>query len=806
MKIFRLTPIAISVICLLPTYARAAVGLDDFRLDPALLQPLPRLIPPKIVAHLSAQTFLVPPKVTPVAPTPATTPAAASVSQPTSHKQTSYPATSIPLMRQPATAGFKKQAILPRPAPLSGSQPPVFITADRIEGHRGNTVEAFGNAHLRQGGESIRGDYLRYEKPTHNVFAKGKVRVKKSGDTLTGPRLQLNMKTNIGTMETPKYRLASGAARGHARQLFFRGKNKYRMNHANYTTCPVGDNDWYLKVKELDINRTTQVGTAHQASIWFKGLPILYTPWMSFSLGKQRKSGFLAPTFGSTASSGTELVLPYYWNIAPNIDATITPRLLTKRGVQLGVNFRYLKKNYRGIVNVVDLPNDRVAGKDRYAITIRHAQNFGHGWSGSLDLNQVSDDAYYRDLSTQITATSTTYLPRQGSLRYNSGQFNFSALAQRYQTLQDPRHTISPPYDRLPQLTIRNAWQNIHGLDLAYRGTFVAFSHPTRVNGKRFSFYPTATMPLSTSYAYLKPKIGLHYARYSLNRSTSSLPNTTLAVPTFSLDSGLIFERNTTLFHNNYVQTLEPRLYYVYIPYRNQDQIPLFDTGVSDLNFSSIFSENRFSGGDRINDANQATLALTSRLLDSHSGQERLRFMLGQRYYFKDQQVTLTPTTPPRAYRSSDILAGVTGTLAPALTTSTLLQYDPNQSQTVRFNIDARYHPDTGKLLNLSYRYTANRLRQVDVSGEWPLFGRWHGVGRWNYSILNQKILETLAGVEYDGGCWVARFVVHGLATGTNTMNKAFFVQLELNGFSKIGTDPLKILEQNIRGYTRINE
>ncbi|HCA26470.1 MAG TPA: LPS-assembly protein LptD [Betaproteobacteria bacterium] len=826
MNIFRLTPIAFSVICLLPAYTHAAVGLPDFQLDPALLQPLP---PRKPVTPPPARTSPAPaetpppapkpasapaaplarPKATPLAApaeTPAATPLPAAAPLPASRGQAPHPAAPIPLMRKPATKEPENRAALPQPVTPPGGQPPVFITADRIEGHKENTVEAFGNAYLRQDGESIRGDYLRYEKPTHDVFAKGKVRVEKSGDILTGPRLRLNLKTHIGAMKTPNYRLTSGAARGNAHRLLFQGKNKYRMNHANYTTCPVGDNDWYLQMKELDIDRTTQIGTAHQASVWFKGMPILYTPWMTFPLNKQRKSGFLAPTFGTTASSGTELVLPYYWNIAPNADATITPRLLTKRGLQLGVEFRYLKKNYHGVVHVVDLPNDRVAGKDRYAITIQHAQNFGHGWDGSLDLNQVSDDAYYRDLSTQVVATSTTYLPRQGTLHYNSGAFNFSALAQRYQTLQDPQHPISPPYDRLPQLTVRDAWRNIHGLDLAYNGEFVDFSHPTLVNGKRFSLYPTATLPLSTSYAYLKPKVGLHYTRYSLDRSTTRLPDATVTAPTFSLDSGLIFERDTTLFHKAYVQTLEPRLYYVYIPYRNQDRIPLFDTGVADLNFSSIFTENQFSGGDRINDANQATLALTSRLLDPHSGQERLRFMLGQRYYFKDQQVTLTPGTPPRTNRSSDILAGVTGTVAPALTTSTLLQYDPNQRQTVQFNAGARYNPEAGKLLNLSYRYTVNSLRQVDISGQWPLFGRWHGVGRWNYSILDQKVLEALAGVEYDGGCWVARFVVHGLATGADTMNKAFFVQLELNGFSKVGIDPLEILKQNISGYTRINE
>ncbi|MDP1716997.1 MAG: LPS-assembly protein LptD, partial [Burkholderiales bacterium] len=324
----------------------------------------------------------------------------------------------------------------------------------------------------------------------------------------------------------------------------------------------------------------------------------------------------------------------------------------------------------------------------------------------------------------------------------------------------------------------------------------------TLVNGQRYMAYPSLSLPLQTSYAYVTPKIGVNLAHYALDKNTTTLPNTSRAVPIFSAESSLVLERDTSAYGQRLTQTLEPKLYYVYIPYRDQSRIPNFESGLQDINFATIYSENQFSGYDRINDANQVTLGVTSRFLNADNGVERLRVGVAQRYYFRPQEVTL-PGVPPRsAQRStSDLLAAVSGTVAPYWTAEGGWQYNTDLSQTQRANIGARYQPQPGKVLNLTYRHTADVLRQTDISAQWPLSSQWSAVGRWNYSVLDKRTVEALAGVEYNGGCWVFRAVAHRFVTATQEVSTSIFLQLELNGVSRIGSNPLDVLRRNISGY-----
>ena len=348
----------------------------------------------------------------------------------------------------------------------------------------------------------------------------------------------------------------------------------------------------------------------------------------------------------------------------------------------------------------------------------------------------------------------------------------------------------------------------------------VDFTHPTLPNGRRAVAYPSLSLPLQTSFAYLTPKVGMHLTRYDFDQPSSGIPDQNRAVPLFSTESGMVFERNAALFGQSLLQTLEPKLYYVYIPTRNQNQIPVFDTAQKDINFASLYAENQFSGNDRINDANQVTVGVTSRLLHQDTGIERLRAGLAQRYYFKTQDVTM-PGVAPRGSNSSDLLAALSGTVAPNWTADIGWQYTTDFSQTQRVSAGTRYQPEPGKLLNLSYRYTngalitaqgqptisaanpSNTLRQVDISGQWPLTGRLSAVARWNYSIADSRLLEGLTGLEYNGGCWALRVVAHSFAVSTATTVTSVFVQLELNGVSKIGSNPLDLLRRNIAGYVR---
>jgi LPS-assembly protein len=443
---------------------------------------------------------------------------------------------------------------------------------------------------------------------------------------------------------------------------------------------------------------------------------------------------------------------------------------------------------------------------------VKHQQTFSNGWFGSVNVNKVSDDTYFRDLSTLIALTSQTLLPREGTLARGgtwggNGVYSFSALAQAWQTLQtDPLAPLTPPYNRLPQLTLNAYKQDVVHSDFDLLSSFVSFEHPTLVNGKRVLAYPSLSLPLQSSFAYLTPKIGMHVTRYMVDPNKDNLQDQTRALPIFSTESGLVFERNVRIGNMPFVNTLEPKLYYVYIPYRDQSRLPNFESGLQDVNFATIFSENQFSGQDRINDANQITLGVTSRFIHEDSGIERLRVGLAQRYYLESQRVTL-PGVAPRSNQttSSDLLAVVSGTIAPHWTTDAGWQFNTDTSQSRKLNIGTRYQPEPGKVLNLAYRYTADLIKQTDISGQWPVFGKWTAVARWNYSLLDQRMLEGLAGFEYDGGCWVFRVVAHRFALATQAASTSIFVQLELNGISRIGSNPLEILRRKIGGYSRFD-
>ncbi|BBP02897.1 LPS-assembly protein LptD [Sulfuriferula plumbiphila] len=695
---------------------------------------------------------------------------------------------------------------------------PLYLHADHIEGTANQQVKARGNVELQRNDTVLTSDYLQYTLDTDEAHATGDVTLQQQGLRVSGPELRVRLADQVGQMQQPVYSLTDLIAhtqataltrkiRGAARLLDFEGKGQYRLKDATYTTCPVNNDDWYLHVKDLNIDRGREVGTARNAYLEFKGVPILYTPFMDFSLNNQRKSGLLAPTFGTTGSSGLELRLPYYWNIAPNYDATISPRIMTKRGLQLGGEFRYLADSYRGILNGEFLA-DKATNTNRWSVLVNHQQNFAPGWSGHLHYERVSDNNYFRDLSNQISITSITNLSQEGGVNYTAGWWSAAIRAQKFQTLQDPLAPIVPPYNLLPQLTLNANRYDWHGVDFSFTGEAVHFDHPTLVTGTRVSAYPSFSMPMANNFAYLTPKFGVSQTNYYLDSST--LPNTVRTLPITSVDSGFYMDRNTRLFGRNYQQTLEPRFFYVYIPYQDQSQIPNFDSGQIDFNFAQMFTENRFAGGDRINDANQLTAAVTSRLIEPDSGLERLRVSLGQRFYFAPQRVVL-PGGVPNASTSSDVLASVGGQISQAWRAEAAVQFNTNLGASIRDSISANYRPAPGKTLNLSYRIirgtsSLDAIRQVDISAQWPLAPRWYGLMRYNYSFVDGRLVEGLAGLEYNAGCWAARGVLQRIATATGTSSNSFFIQLELNGIGRLGSNPLDVLKQSISGYVNTNE
>jgi LPS-assembly protein len=688
---------------------------------------------------------------------------------------------------------------------IANPEAPAVIEADSLVGQKENQIEATGDATIRQGGQSIRADRLLYQQGSREVDAQGAVMLEQDGNTMSGPHLLFNMDSSVGTMEQPQFYLKENGARGSADLLHIQDRRHYSMDKATYTTCPAGNQDWFLNMRTLEIDRERQIGAAWGATVEFKNVPILYSPWMDFALNNQRKSGFLSPVFGGTVKGGSELTLPYYWNIAPNLDATIAPREMTKRGLMLNDEFRYLGASYSGELHGDVLPNDAIAKRDRARFSLKHNQALAGSLNGYVNFNRVGDNDYFRDLGDAVNATSQVNLLQEGVLDYTAGEWNAALRVQRYQTLQDPAAPIIAPYARLPQLTV-GAQQYHSGWDIAFAGEYVDFSHPALVNGSRLVLNPSASYPLFGDAAfYLTPKLALHSTHYVMGANNlGALPNASRTLPILSVDSGVAFERESNMFGGDYLQTFEPRAFYVYVPYRDQSALPNFDSAQADFNFTQIFTENRFSGSDRIGDADQITLAATSRLLEQSSGAERLRVMMGERFSFKAPQVNLAASATSTG--RSDILLAASGQMTRAWSLDSEFQFDPNQSHAQLYNIAAHYRPEPGKVFNMGYRFQRNTLRQADISTQWPLFSRWHMMGRWNYSLQDSRILEATAGLEYNQNCWTLRLVAQRFATATQQTNTGFFMQLELNGLVKVGSDPLTMLKQSVPGYTKLND
>ena len=712
----------------------------------------------------------------------------------------------------------------------SESENVITIEADRVEGVYEQEIEAIGNAKLCHGDNTLTADRMKYFKNTNETEVTGNLHLDRKKEIIEGSYLKLNLDTNVGFLTDPHYTLKKGGGRGIGDTLFLDGDNQYRLEGGIYTTCPVEQEDWFIQAKDLKIDSNTETGVARDVSIHFKGVPILYTPWLDFSYANKRKSGFLAPVLGYTARSGADLAFPIYLNIAPNMDATIAPRAMSKRGFLLSNEMRYIGHNVQGRLLADVLPDDIDTHRTRYGVSFQHAQYFGHGWRGQFDYNRVSDNRFLRDLSNNLSQISRTNLLQQAGLYYHGalghdGAVSFSAIGQRFQTLQDPFAAVNAnlltisPYKRLPHITLNAVKRNIAGMDFSLDTSWTNFSHQTLTDGKRFTFFPTVSLPFRNSYGFMTPKFGLHYTNYLLSAAgTKGGDNPDRLIPIVSLDSGVVFDRNITIGNTGYIQTLEPRVFYVYIPFYDQSFLPNFDSAESDFSFAQMLTENRFSGSDRINDANQVTLAITSRLLEPSTGIERLRVAVGQQFRFDERRVILDSSQITS--RRADFIAALAGRLTREISADVNIQLDQQTLNTEKIRAGISYNPEPGKVINLGYRFTRDvrersdiltnpnqlntAIKQVDTSVQWPFFANLHTVARINYSLEDDRLLAGLAGFEYISCCYKIRAVVQKLTTATQNTTTAVFVQLELNGLMNIGSNPLRVLQQSIPGYTSI--
>jgi LPS-assembly protein len=706
------------------------------------------------------------------------------------------------------------------------------LRADRLQSHPELDTMAEGNVEFRRAGTVIRADRITYDSAEDRANARGNVRVSRDGNHYWGPELQLQVQRFEGFFLEPQFTLGRTGAGGRAQRFDFLDSSRFVATGAIYTSCPrdgSGDPDWLLSADRVRIDLEANEGVAEHAVLRFLGVPILAAPALSFPLTDERKSGWLPPGVNLDSKSGLELSVPYYWNIAPNRDATITPSVLSRRGAALGVEYRYLEPSDFGRIELDGLPGDRVAARDRWLADVSHQGTWRHdihyGGSGI----RVSDDDYWKDFSRQIRSFTPRLLPLNARVDQRierAGlETNWFFGTQRWQVLRslEPGAEIVAPYDRSMQTGV--------GLDAALPlgarfGIDSEINRFTRAdglpdstapNGWRWHAVASLSRPFETPAFFVRPKVMLNSASYALDQPlVDGRTRRERTVPTFSIDAGTVFERDSRWFGKPQRQTLEPRLFYVNTPFREQATLPNFDSGGIDFNTISVYTENAFSGFDRISDAHQLTAGATTRWLDAETGAETLRLGIAQRYLFRDQRVT--PDGAPATQHLSDVLLDGSTSLVPNWKFDVAMQYSAELSRPVRSIVGVQYLPAPFHALSATYRLARGLSEQVELGWQWPVYrgqrnggngkcqGTLYAVGRVNYSTRESRVTDSITGFEYDAGCWIGRVVLERLSTGRTEATTRFLLQLELVGLSRIGSNPLQVLKDNIPGYRLLRE
>ncbi len=675
------------------------------------------------------------------------------------------------------------------------------ITADHAEIQRSGEGKVSGNVRLRRNDQALMADEALFNSENMSFSLSGNVRLVSPSLELTGTEASF-LDSERRLLFSESEFLMPGVGRGAALRLDAPEKGVVQLEGVKFTTCPPGNDDWLLIADRISLDREQGTGVARGAKFRFKGVPILYSPYFSFPLSDARKSGILIPKVGTSSRTGTEIEVPFYLNLAPNYDFTFTPNWMSRRGVLLQEEFRYLTEINQGRLELDYLSDDKVSGDDRMFAKVFHQTRWEKGWWATLDAKEVSDGSYFEDFGGSTSLTSQTQLERNLQLEYHGQNWSLLGRVQNYQTLDDNITADQRPYTRAPQLLARGYWPDaLMGATLALSSELVRFERDTGVTGTRLNVAPRLSLPFGTPGMYLTPGIEWEFTGYSLeNTEPGASSNPTRDTPIFSLDSGLVLDRLVG-GKRNLISTLEPRLQYVYIPYRNQDDLPVFDTGIPDVNLVQLFQRDRFAGPDRVGDTNHIVAGLTTRLLDPDTGRQYLAATIGGQYYFEDQLVTL-PGVLPGTTDSSDLFAKLDYGFFNRWNLSLETQWQPADRITQKNVARIQYNPSDRRVLNLAYRTQREELEQTDLSFSWPIGEKWNAVGRWNYSLKDNQTLDSLVGVEYESCCWAIRLVSRTyIATREGEQDNSIMLQFNFKGLSSLGSQAERMLSNSILGY-----
>lgn len=736
-----------------------------------------------------------------------------------------------------------------RISPRQDKEGAVFVSGQRLTMRPDLDTVIEGQASLRKPGLSMRADRMVYDQTQEVLEATGGIRINRAGSQFQGSELKLQVDSFQGALAKPMFEFFANGAHGSAAQLEFIDPSRAVVHQANYTTCrrtpgPDWLPAWLLKATRMSIDDEESTVKAEGVQVRFQNLPEVSLPSVNFPLTTDRRSGFLPPIVGVTTRNGAEIAQPYYFDIAPNRDATVTTHVMSKRGVAVDTEFRYLEKDYSGQARLNLMPADTLSNQARWGWSSQHSGSIQTGLEGigaiglGLNLNRVSDDNYWRDFRRTGLVLTQRLLPSTGVLNWGQGGFNMSARVQRWQTLQDLSSTIIPPYDRTPQIAMSyGQWQG-DGFDWSVQADTTRFEAdfsriPNLVarNGERSFVNAQISRPWIRPWGFFTPKVQLHATRYQMDQPMDNgAVSANRVMPTFSLDSGLVFERAAQWFGRSVAQTLEPRLFYAKSPFRDQRMLPVYDSGITDFNLSTIFSENTFVGHDRLIDNDALTLGMTSRFFDSNNGAELLRLGVAQRIRFSDQRVLLNDSQVPATAGLSDLLVGAGVRWDNRWALDNTVQINNQTNDISRNTLQLRYYPTPYRVLNAAYRLNRGISEQVDLGWQWPLSDlvgrrdtaaesawtrtagqglgpdRWFTVGRMNFSLKDGRLVESLIGLEYDAGCWIGRIVFENNQRSIATANTRLLFQLELIGLARVGSSPLVALRNNIPRYQNLRD
>ena len=721
---------------------------------------------------------------------------------------------------------------------------PLDVKSDYSEIFDNEIGTYYGNVEMNRADQHSSSNTANYDAVSETLDLQGGVYYSEDELALYSETASLKLASDQAKLRDTLFISPSTPIRGRAKVVYRDNKSLSRYKEAAYTSCKPGNQDWVMHASELKINKATGKGAAKHAWLEAKGVPVFYFPYVSFPTDNRRLTGFLAPSYHYTQTGGLSLAAPYYWNIAPNYDATFNPKYFAKRGILLGANFRYLFEKTKGNFAFEFLPHDSLRNQARYLGAFKNNTVLTPNISANVDLNYVSDKNYFSELGNALSFTNFSYIKSSADVDFKREGASLIGRFDYYQSVDPTINGIRLPYKRLPQVNLNlNHSFKFMPLETAVDSEYVHFQHNSLIDGQRFNVKPSISFPLQTASAFLTPKVSWQYTRYDLNNlgitgygsnstNVGTASTITRTLPIFSVDSGLFFERDVNLFKTALTHTLEPRLFYLYIPYKDQSTIPTFDSSLYDFWFNSLFRENRFSGTDRIQDANQLSAAITSRLIDPVTGQERLRLNLGEIVYFRDRLVTapivinnVLTTTPPERNTLSNVVAELGGQFNNHVSLETGIQWNPHDNDIQRGKAVLHLTNEPNELFNIGYLYRknplipnrANDIIQSDVSFRWPIYDDWYAVGRWQYSLLYNRTQESFLGLEKENCCWrfriIGRHFVNGLINSAITNTSAqtvqgtgqtgIFLQIELKGLTGLGQKLDDFFEQNISGYRK---